>query len=291
MDFINKDFKISQYSEPFPHVIIENFLNLEFYNEIEKNFPLIDELKNQKNIVSRMNFDTTFGDNVYKNYCERSKEFKIFHDWVYSKNFIDYFIDLFSEELENEHNKNFLSVDVNRIPKKDITFEKGAVFNSKNLDIKKEKDIFIFPRLDVGVGVKNYGIDTGGKGPHIDNPQRLISILFYCGGYKSIKGGEHRIYAKNDKLNDLKVEKSILPTRNKLIAAVQNNIAFHDVKPVIDIEGQRNAFYMAISANTKLWKNPKRNKLNKKYNKNRYEKSFLDLILDKLNKTSIFQNK
>ena len=238
-----------------------------------------------------MNFDTTFGDYVYENYCERSKEFKIFHDWVYSKNFIDYFTDLFRKELENEHSKNFLSVNVNTIQKKDIIFEKGAVFNSKNLDIKKEEDTFIFPRLDVGVGIKNYGIDTGGKGPHIDNPQRLISILFYCGGYKSIKGGEHRIYAKNDKLNDLKVEKSISPTRNKLIAAVQNNIAFHDVKPVTNIEGQRNAFYMAISANTKLWKNPKRNKINKRYNKNRYEKNLLDLILDKFNKTSIFQNK
>ena len=45
---------------------------------------------------------------------------------------------------------------------------------------------------------------------------------------------------------------------------------------------------MAISANTKLLK---RNKINKKYNKNRYEKNFLDLILDKFNKTSIFQNK
>ena len=65
MDFINKDLKINKYSDPFPHVIIENFLNLKFYNEIEKNFPLVDELKDQKNIVSRMNFDTTFGDYVY----------------------------------------------------------------------------------------------------------------------------------------------------------------------------------------------------------------------------------
>ena len=32
-------------------------------------------------------------------------------------------------------------------------------------------------------------------------------------------------------------------------------------------------------------------KINKRYNKNRYEKNLLDLILDKFNKTSIFQNK
>ena len=47
-----------------------NFLNQKFYDEIERNFPLVEELKIQKNIVSRMNFDTTFGDDVCKG-CKR----------------------------------------------------------------------------------------------------------------------------------------------------------------------------------------------------------------------------
>ena len=285
MDFINKDLKITKYSNPFPYLIIEDFLNPEFYKEIEKNFPLVKELENKKNLVRRMNFDTTYGDQVYDNYCNRSKEFKIFHDWVYSLNFINFFTKLFIKDLENEYEKKFLSIDINTIQKKDIIFEKGAVFNNKNLGNKSSKDVFIFPRLDIGVGVKNYGIDTGGRGPHIDNPQRLISILFYCGGYKSIKGGQHRIFSKNKKLNDLEVEKIIEPTGNKLIASIQNNIAFHDVDPVLEIDGQRNAFYMAISGNTKLWKKPKRNKINKEYNKNRYQKNLLDIILNKFIKT------
>ena len=285
MDFINKDLKITKYSNPFPYLIIEDFLNPEFYKEIEKNFPLVKELENKKNLVRRMNFDTTYGDQVYDNYCNRSKEFKIFHDWVYSLNFINFFTNLFIKDLENEYEKKFLSIDINTIQKKDIIFEKGAVFNNKNLGNKSSKDVFIFPRLDIGVGVKNYGIDTGGRGPHIDNPQRLISILFYCGGYKSIKGGQHRIFSKNKKLNDLEVEKIIEPTGNKLIASIQNNIAFHDVDPVLEIDGQRNAFYMAISGNTKLWKKPKRNKINKEYNKNRYQKNLLDIILNKFIKT------
>tara|TARA_B100001057_G_scaffold458674_1_gene508145 strand:+ start:3598 stop:4455 length:858 start_codon:yes stop_codon:yes gene_type:complete len=285
MDFINKDLKITKYSNPFPYLIIEDFLNPEFYKEIEKNFPLVKELENKKNLVRRMNFDTTYGDQVYDNYCNRSKEFKIFHDWVYSLNFLNFFTNLFIKDLENEYEKKFLSIDINTIQKKDIIFEKGAVFNNKNLGNKSSKDIFIFPRLDIGVGVKNYGIDTGGRGPHIDNPQRLISILFYCGGYKSIKGGQHRIFSKNKIMNDLEVEKIIEPAGNKLIASIQNNIAFHDVDPVLEIDGQRNAFYMAISGNTKLWKKPKRNKINKEYNKNRYQKNLLDIILNKFIKT------
>ncbi len=285
MDFINKDLKIDKHSYPFPYLIIEDFLNPEFYKEIEKNFPLVEELKDEKNLVKRMNFDTTFGDQAYDNYCNKSKEFKIFHNWVYSLDFINFFTNFFVKDLENEYEKKFLSIDINTIQKKDIIFEKGAVFNNKNLANKSSRDMFIFPRLDIGVGVKNYGIDTGGRGPHIDNPQRLISILFYCGGYKSIKGGQHRIFSKNEKLNDLEVQKIIEPTRNKLIASVQNNVAFHDVNPVLEIDGQRNAFYMAISGNTKLWKKPKSNKINKNYNKNRYQKNLLDIIFNKFIKT------
>ena len=119
MNFINKNFKLEKYSDPFPHIIIENFLNLEFYNKIEKSFPLVSELESQKNIVGRMNFDTTYGDEVYESYCARSKEFKIFHEWVYSKDFIDYFIGFFFEDFKNEHKNNFLFIDVMDIQKRD----------------------------------------------------------------------------------------------------------------------------------------------------------------------------
>ena len=37
------------------------------------------------------------------------------------------------------------------------------------------------------MGLLNYGKDTGGKGIHVDNPQRLISILLYLGGYRKFK--------------------------------------------------------------------------------------------------------
>jgi hypothetical protein len=144
---------------------------------------------------------------------------------------------------------------------------------------------FLYPRIDIGTGIKNYGINNGGRGPHIDNPQRLISILYYCGGFSKIEGGEHRIYEINKSKKDLNIFKTIYPKKNTLIAAIQNNIAFHDVNPVTNIEGQRNAFYLAISSNLRIWKNLKRNRVNLLYNKNRYDFNFLDKLL------SIFYNK
>ena len=78
--------------------------------------------------------------------------------------------------------------------------------------------------ITLGYGKKNYGVNTGGNGPHIDNPQRLISILIYIGGYKNIAGGEHRIYEKIK--NELKIFETIKPIRNRLVASLQNNEAF-----------------------------------------------------------------
>ena len=156
-------------------------------------------------------------------------------------------------------------------------FEVGSVYNKKSFVIGDKE--LLYPRLDLGYGLKNYGVDTGGKGPHIDNPQRLISILIYVGGFSKISGGEHRVYELKN--NDLEVLEVFYPTKNSIIASVQNNSAFHDVNPVTDIEGQRNAFYLAISSTKKIWKPSVRNPINLKYNKNRVELRFFQKVINK----------
>ena len=124
---------------------------------------------------------------------------------------------------------------------------------------------------------------NGGGGIHIDNPQRLISILFYVGGYTKIEGGEHRIWKTNNDKTNLKIFEEIKPKSNLLIAALQNNDAYHDVNPITLINGTRNAFYMAISSNVPIWKKVRRNKFNLRFNRNRVELSFLQKILSYFN--------
>ena len=80
---------------------------------------------------------------------------------------------------------------------------------------------------------------------------------------------KNKISDKNKK--GLEVSKIYEPEKNVLIATLQNNVAFHDVNPITYIEGQRNAFYLAISSNKRTWKPSTRNYINKKYNKNRVE--------------------
>ena len=48
------------------------------------------------------------------------------------------------------------------------------------------------------------------------------------------------------------IAKTIKPKSNTLIASVQNNISYHDVNPIKEISGTRNAFYIAISCNSPI---------------------------------------
>ena len=278
---INKNYKLTKSNIPFPHIVIENFFDENFYNILEQNFPSEQKFQSIKNKVNRMNYDTTFGDKLYDELINENKEYNELHKFIYSNKFINYFLDLFSQNISDEIDKNFMIHNVLKFEKHPDPYETNKIINKKTHSKTNEIKI-LYPRLDIGMGKENYGLKTGGKGIHIDNPQRLISILFYLGGYISIDGGDHRIWkVKND--NELEVSKIIKPRRNLLIASLQNNVAFHDVYPIKKIDGSRNAFYIAISSSTKIWKDVKDIDINKKFNKNRYKrKSLLHKFLSSL---------
>jgi len=276
---INKNYTKKIYNEPFPYVIFNNFFEKKYYDEVARDFPKIQTFEKEKNNVGRMHHDITNGDKVYKDLIKKSDAYKKMHNWVYSKNFIDFFLHIFRDQIiTNYNNKNLLhnpfSFNIIEEP-----YEGAKVVDKNSLSNKKKKNIY--SRIDIGVGKKNYGIKTGGGGIHVDNPQRLISLLFYCGGYSHIKGGEHRIWKKES--GNMKLENIIVPKPNMLIASLQTNISYHDVNPIKEIEGTRNAFYLAISSSIKTWKSVKYSKFNLKYNKNRCKKNFLRKMIDLLN--------
>ena len=68
-------------------------------------------------------------------------------------------------------------------------------FNRKNV-----KEPFLYPRLDLGYGIKGYGSNNGGAGIHTDNWGRLISILYYVNEPQKMNGGEHRMYELRNKI-------------------------------------------------------------------------------------------
>ncbi len=277
MEIINKNLKIKKYTEPYPYIVFENFFDNNFYEIIEEKFPSLEDFKKYPNKINRMNFDTSFPDDLYNKLTSEVSQYQTLHEYIYSKKFMEYFINIFEKDIKDEISKgnlkNVLDYNLNCNP-----YEVHKIYSKKDLEENLQTKI-LYPRLDIGAGIKGYGKNTGGKGIHVDNPQRLISILFYSGGYTKMVGGELRIWEKYSE--ELKISNIIKPKPNSLVASLQNNISFHDVNPVEDISGSRNAFYIAISANEPIWKKIENNKFNIKYHKNRVtKKSKFSLLLD-----------
>ena len=223
-----------------------------------------------------MNFDTSHKDELYSDLISNINEYKKLHEFIYSKNFMNYFLQIFKTDIDKEiYQLNLKDINNYLLDFNPLEIEKVySKFDLNNNEVKR----ILFPRLDIGIGIKGYGIKTGGKGIHVDNPQRLISILFYLGGFQKIEGGEHRIWTKKN--NKLEIDKIIQPKPNLLIASLQNNVSFHDVNPIKSMTGTRNAFYIAISANQKIWKKLENNNFNQMYNKNRSENKYN--LIDKI---------
>ena len=275
---LNPDRIIEKSTDPFPHVIIKNFFDKDFYDKLENEFPKKDAFINHKNNVGRMHYDTTFGHDLYQNVLRKSSAYNELHNYIYSNKFIETFLDIFNKDIDNEINKDFLKINVKKLVLDSKPFEVGKIYNKQSF--KKKENSFLYPRLDIGMGEKGYGIKTGGSGIHIDNPQRLISILFYVGGFSKIEGGEHRLWKVNDK--KVQIAKEIKPNPNLLIASLQNNISYHDVNPITEITGTRNAFYIAISCSNPIWKEIKVTEFNLKHNRNRCKLSFFNKIKKRL---------
>ena len=279
INLLNKNYKLKKKLYPFPYVVIENFLEENFYKDLSKNFPKLEDFKKKKSNVKRMDFDLSYGDEVYNELLINNLSYKKLHSLVYSKEFTNFFLNLFREEISKEYSQKNLFKNIFDLEIIDKPYEVKEIYHKKNLP--KNKPQGIYSRVDLGIGLKGYGIKTGGGGIHVDNPQRIISMLFYLGGFNKIIGGEHRIWKKSNK-DELQIHENISTKENLIVVSLQNNQAFHDVKPVEFIDGTRNAFYLAISCTNQIWKNLDPNNFNMKYCKNRVKQSLFRKITSKI---------
>jgi len=113
--------------------------------------------------------------------------------------------------------------------------------------VKTDK-VFFYSRLDIGYGVEGYGAVNGGRGIHIDMPQRLISSLIYFSDQSDFTGGEFIAY------NNYKVLNEVVKIKpNLMISSIQNENAWHSVNPIKSCKKPRIAAYMALSCSRPIW--------------------------------------
>jgi hypothetical protein len=243
---------------PYPHIVFENALVAT--DRFNAEFPT----KERFGPTIRMDGDLTVGDPAYEELVSRSSVWGALHRQVYSKPFMEVFLGLFRRQIQLAYERGELLANPNTLTIVSEPVEQRVGGRS----FVGGKEPFLYPRFDIGYGGVGYGLENGGRGIHIDNLPRLISILVFLNKPTSMTGGAHRLYGL--RRGNPVLERVYLPTAGLMIASLQSNRAFHDVEPIAAIDGERRAFYMAVSCSQPIWRKEVHRKLSA-INKNRYD--------------------
>lgn len=257
-------------SSPYPHIAFRDAVQV--HDGLVADFPAEDQF----GAKLRMHGDMTTGDPGYETLTATSPAYKALHDWVYSEAFIETFLEMFDEQIEMRVRSGDLLLDPRTLPRHPEPYEFRKMIGRWSVQTENP---FLFPRLDIGIGKVNYGLENGGSGIHVDNLTRLVSILLYIDDNPTMVGGEHRLYRLEKKTPV--IDKVYAAQGNLMVASLQSNSALHDVNPVTEIEGFRKAMYMAVSCSTEIWR-PHRDSALQKLTKNRYRPTRTDRAIAKL---------
>jgi hypothetical protein len=244
--------------EPYPHIVLAG--SLDAIGELNQDFPS----KCQFGPSIRMDGDLTAGDPEYEHLLLRSSAYASLHRQVCSRQFIGAFLKPFRSHIQRAYENGELLANpfaLKVVPEPVETRVSGRSFVGGG-------EPFLYPRFDIGYGEVGYGIHNGGRGVHVDNLPRLISILVFLNTPQAMVGGSHRLYGLRK--NRPVLEKVYQPVAGLVIASLQSNRAFHDAEPISEIVGERRAFYMAVSCSEPIWKKEVNGKLST-LNKNRYD--------------------
>jgi len=217
---------IKQFTDPFPHLIIDNFLDKKQCENV------INELKKKNEEINKI---AVMGGR------------KRFHEGEFNKKSFVYKI---YQTFNNIEQFNFflnklipLAKDSKRkfVIKNNFKFLSKKPKNSLFLRIKKKIFPFVYSKkifceMDFSIGEKGYE-----REPHHDAPNKTVVFLLYLNDIKNNNdGGSLEIYKyKNDKqmifkqapdLIDVEVKKNIYPAQGKLIVFLSCPDSLHGVK-------------------------------------------------------------
>ncbi len=239
-----KKFKKSDlYLEDFPYILIENALDVEFYNELSADFPKLESFTNKFDIKENTRFDI-FNEN-YKGTSLAWKEFLEYHSSV---EFFTSVISIFKNEIQNSKNQNLLDL----LSKKNLK----TGFVKKDF---REKKIDIWHPISISINSKVLKNRPSVRTPHLDNPNKIYGGLFYMRNPKDkCKGGNLELYKFKDKK---KYNGNAVPSRfvkkianvdykeNNLVIFLNTNDSIHGVTQRTTTEFSRRFLYFHAASN------------------------------------------
>ena len=228
--------------------VIYGFLPEETYKQLKQEIDMNDAYKGKMMQGMRSHYDiveqnitTPHLKSFIEKYCNNPKYwFRIIED-LHIKEIIDM--------GEEEFTKKFR---VHIEPESGIDSLPTLQFDKEGRIIgEEEKEEFFYSRIDVGYGLEGYGIENGGAGLHIDNPNRVISSLLYFSDQSDFEGGEFEVCNE-----DGSICQQISLRENLCVVSSQNKYGWHRVNPLKKVKNNkpRIGIYFALSSTVPFWK-------------------------------------
>ena len=224
--------------KPFTLFKIDNFFPDDFYNNLEENYPdlenlKIDNLSDFKN--KKYAFDTS--SDVYSSHIKSNIPFLKFEKIIYSKQFFNFFFNNFYFDFfKSRLKKPSHLIKLLKYPKVVKNLDKVGLFH------------FITPLNNIKIEIQySYILNKGKIVPHTDSGEKLLSLMLYFPS-KSYDNEKQKNLGTsfwttnfnnfdnfhqddNAKIKDKKLFYKTSFERNILFGFIKNQASWHSVEP------------------------------------------------------------
>ena len=279
-------------NEPFPYVVIENFLEESDLESLLEEFPKsTSSFQNVMGGRSRLASD----ESEFYEFIEKSEAWGNFYSSLNSEAFVADVINTFSDKIKNYNpvgdfktftfDSNFLKKKASSSFLRNLDKCQLHTISSKDLlkvvffrIIKKitssfsffnpsiqEKELYL--HLDISEASIGYEREI-----HHDNDNRLSAMTFYLSDQNNMQGGEFAIHeyikevplercAPHPDESEMKLSRLITPKKNTLVLFLSTPNSYHSVPVIKSLKSTRKFVYAGISSKSAyVWANVIRHK-------------------------------
>lgn len=253
---------------PFPYLVIDNALNEEDFERITKEIPSKEFIEGVKQQYSDngygKRYDISSRQSDFYDMIEKSPTWKKLYDYLYSKEFLNEVDKVFGDEVSRMGGL-FQTRKLRLVPGRynAHTYKEPGIFRVRKIG-RKLKEVMknnVFVEAGLAIGNEGYWREA-----HVDNRNRIASMLIYFNGREDFDGGDLVLYKSKKerplesygkKLADEEAEafETVEPKKNRVAMFLCSNNSFHGVVPVKEKNAPRKFSYIGItSISSHIWK-------------------------------------
>jgi hypothetical protein len=219
---------------PFPHVLVDHYLDAGLYSELADGFPECPPNSGPTG------YSCFWGDPEYEQLLAQSPPWRVLFDRVQSQAFVDNVLDQFRQIFTGEG-----TVDLGGaryVAYQDSRFDKEHARLSR-IELAPDQ---LFVRMDIMQGRMGYD-----RAPHLDHRRRAATMLIYfCDGDEcGMAGGDLILHGPGESAEPLVIR----PKHNRMVLFPCNNASRHSVSAVTAQRAPRNFVQITVSSSVDLW--------------------------------------